>query len=421
MSEHQEIKITKQTDPAEEAQQQELAKMYASKKRPLCHCRNPGLEMYIAKIDDHYIVKRMPDTGALHAPTCESYEPPPELSGLGEVLGSAIKETADGKTDLNFNFSMIRFESSRIIVPKEDEDDLPSETKAVKAPPNKLSLEAVLYYLWDQAGLNKWSPAMEGKRNWYSIYYPLVSALTGKQAKGASLAEKFYIPEPLRLEKKDEITRRRVTRFASAISKKTNQRPCLMLLGEVKSFGPSKYGSALVLKHSKEHSFYLGKQLSDRVQRKHRDNLALLETGASRLMTIGTFSVSTNGITTVEELTFVPVNANYIPFDSSLEQSLINSLTEKHRHFTKCLRYNLDLDTPIASVVLNDTEPQQTAMYILPPESSANYIAAQHRLIEGSVLASWVWDVEKDFYPEIPPPPGGDEPITETADEEDDE
>jgi len=47
--------------------------------------------MYIAKVGNRYIVKRMPDTGQLHSPDCDSYEPPAELSGLGEVLGSAIK------------------------------------------------------------------------------------------------------------------------------------------------------------------------------------------------------------------------------------------------------------------------------------------------------------------------------------------
>ena len=33
-----------------------------------------------------------PDTGDAHATGCESYEPPPELSGLGEVMGTAIQE-----------------------------------------------------------------------------------------------------------------------------------------------------------------------------------------------------------------------------------------------------------------------------------------------------------------------------------------
>jgi len=42
-----------------------------------------------------YIVKRMPDTGSQHAPDCPSCEPPPQFSGLGQVLGSAIHRRPD--------------------------------------------------------------------------------------------------------------------------------------------------------------------------------------------------------------------------------------------------------------------------------------------------------------------------------------
>jgi len=55
--------------------------------------------MYVARLGEGFIVKRMPDTGSHHAPDCPSYEPPAELSGLGQVLGSAITEDpATGET-----------------------------------------------------------------------------------------------------------------------------------------------------------------------------------------------------------------------------------------------------------------------------------------------------------------------------------
>ena len=50
-------------------------------------CLVEGVEMYVARLGDGYIVKRMPDTGSHHAPDCPSYEPPAEFSGLGQVLG----------------------------------------------------------------------------------------------------------------------------------------------------------------------------------------------------------------------------------------------------------------------------------------------------------------------------------------------
>ncbi|KMQ81296.1 DNA polymerase III, gamma/tau subunit [Candidatus Burkholderia pumila] len=43
-----------------------------------------------------------------------------------------------------------------------------SRTASFKANSKKLTLRGTLlhYYLWEQAGLNRWSPAMAGKRSW---------------------------------------------------------------------------------------------------------------------------------------------------------------------------------------------------------------------------------------------------------------
>ena len=76
-----------------------VAEAHAAHQRPRCMCLVEGVEMYVARLGDGYIVKRMPDTGSHHAPDCPSYEPPAEFSGLGQVLGSAITEDpATGET-----------------------------------------------------------------------------------------------------------------------------------------------------------------------------------------------------------------------------------------------------------------------------------------------------------------------------------
>lgn len=84
-----------------------LAAIYKSKDRPVCLCRSPGVEMYVVHIADKFFIKRMPNTGGDHEASCGSYEPPAELSGLGEVMGSAIVESADlGTTSLKLDFSL---------------------------------------------------------------------------------------------------------------------------------------------------------------------------------------------------------------------------------------------------------------------------------------------------------------------------
>ena len=71
-----------------------LFETHGARERPLCLCRRPGVPMYVARVDSAVILKRMPLTGPHHDPTCDSYEPPPELSSRDEVLG-AIAEDAD--------------------------------------------------------------------------------------------------------------------------------------------------------------------------------------------------------------------------------------------------------------------------------------------------------------------------------------
>ncbi|TIT56876.1 MAG: DUF1173 domain-containing protein, partial [Mesorhizobium sp.] len=68
-----------------------LADAYRRKLRPLCLCQEPCPAMYIAQVGDQYIVKRMPLSGGGHDPSCSSYEPPDELSGLGLLIGGAIQ------------------------------------------------------------------------------------------------------------------------------------------------------------------------------------------------------------------------------------------------------------------------------------------------------------------------------------------
>src|SRR6187401_2771876 len=100
--------IGPETHAADEAGLQDaLTRARSAGVRPRCACTHDGVEMYTAKIAGHLIVKRMPGTGGEHAAECESYEPPPELSGLGQVQGSAIAEDTDaGVTTLRLGFSL---------------------------------------------------------------------------------------------------------------------------------------------------------------------------------------------------------------------------------------------------------------------------------------------------------------------------
>ena len=46
--------------------QQVLLDAHTHRVRPLCLCVDGGVPMYVARIGDRFIVKRMPDTGTVH-------------------------------------------------------------------------------------------------------------------------------------------------------------------------------------------------------------------------------------------------------------------------------------------------------------------------------------------------------------------
>ena len=180
-----------------------VADAHAAHRRPRCMCLVDGVEMYVARLagtDEGFIVKRMPNTGSHHAPDCPSYEPPPESSGLGQVLGSAITEDpATGETTLKLDFSMSKI-AGRSAMPTAGGD-----SDRVTSSGTKLSLRGLLHYLWDQADLTRWHPGFAGKRTWSTVRKHLLLAAENKIARGDSLRSRLYIPEVFSVEQRDAI------------------------------------------------------------------------------------------------------------------------------------------------------------------------------------------------------------------------
>lgn len=380
--------------------QTSLAQMHKAKKRPVCPCKTPGIEMYIAKIGDRYVIKRMPDTGPQHSPECDSYEPPPELSGLGDVLGSAIKEDADsGMTELRFSFSMSRMPGRKPAESTSDEDD------SVKTDGSKLTLRSTLHYLWEEAGFNKWTPAMAGKRSWYVLRKHLLLAAGDKLNKGRTLADQIFIPETFSQEKKAAMKQHWLGLVARLAPQTHGPKQLMILIGEVKEIMPSRYGGQLIIKHAPDIKFLMPEDLQKKMEKRFLDELMFhQDLSDTHLLSIATFSVNVAGTAMIEELALMPVTENWIPFETIHDKALIDLLVEQERRFTKGLRYNLPRDKPLASVVLSDTAPTPTAMYILPAEPEEEYHVAFEQLRSGSQLDSWIWDTSDFEIPELPPP-----------------
>lgn len=376
-----------------------LSSIYKTKDRPACLCRPGGIDMYVVSIEGKFHIKRMPNTGGAHDPACDSYEPPAELSGLGQVIGSAIIESTElGTTALKLDFSLSKSSGRAAPVPCSD------EAHSVRTDGNKLTLRALLHYLWEEAGLQRWTPAMSGKRNWGVIRKYLLQSAQHKSTKGTELNEILYVPESFTAEHKEAIEQRRSAQMSRVelVPGRASPRRLQLLIGEVKEIRPSRYGHKLVIKHLPSFHFMMNHDVHKRLTTRFDTELSLWDAiEGSHLLAVATFGVNQAGVAGVEEIGLMNVTENWLPFESRLEKSLLDALTREGRRFVKGMRYNLANSRPLATAVLTDTHPP-AALYIQPVGAGPDYTQALDELIRGSKTRSWIWHPDTGGMPAIP-------------------
>ena len=381
--------------------QDALTEVYALRLRPLCMCRPEGLPMYVANSHGRLVVKRMPMTGRSHDPSCNAYEPPDEVGGLGQLRGAAIQEDPEaGVTILNLGFPFTKGAVRKAPTPSE----APADT--VKVDKARLSLLATLHYLWREGELTRWSPGMAGRRFWGVVRRQLLWAAEGAKAKGQPLAERLYMPEPFSVDQKLEIGGRRTGVLARMmVAGPAKQRPLMLLVGEVKAFERARYDMRVVVKHSPDFSLFIAEEAYKRLSNRFQQELAAWNGVAnSHLMIIVLFSVPPAGSAQVEEAALMLTDEHWLPVDGGLDLALLGELVRDRRVFERPLRFNMAPGKPLAVAVLQDTATKPTALYIEPAGASEAFKEAAAKLIDWQAddLASWTWCAGEGAMPKLP-------------------
>ena len=383
--------------PNHEAWQRILLKGYASKLRPVCLCPQlgNGPSLYIALARGQYLLKRLPYSGPLHAPHCDHYEPPPELSGLGQVNGSAIHEELETNTTvLKLDFALTKGRSRQPGAASEVEHE------SVRSDGTKLTMRGLLHYLMDEAGLTRWTPAMTGKRSWFIVRRELQKASSSKVAKGQPLGDLLFIPEAFSSERATEI-RMRQREALARLSENTSAR--MLLLGEAKGFEKERFGMSLTIKHLPNDKLMMTQDFHDHVVSRFANQLQLwANVNTSKLLVFATVSRSSIGVLSLEAACLMNVNEHWLPFESMSEWELLAALHSAGRRFTKGLRYNLPSSKPLACAVLQDTGDKSTALFLVPEDAEAEYDQLWTELVEQSHLLGWAWQLASGAMPDLP-------------------
>lgn len=376
-----------------------IAAAYRDRLRPLCLCREPGIPMYVAAMGEQFVVKRMPLSGGQHDPACDSYEPPLDLSGLGPLMGSAIRlDPASGMAALRLEFSLTRTGSRAAPTPGG------SESTSVKSEGRRLSLRGLLHLLWNEAGLTKWTSAWAGKRHWWNIRWHLIEAAKTMLVRGAPLSEVLLVPEPFRAENKDAIEQRRAAALSGIQPQKNGPRKLMVLVGEVKEFQAARGGHRLVVKHWPGFPILLDERAWTRVQARFEAELALWAANdTSHLITVATFGLNAAGLAIIEEIALMVVAENWIPYESAQELHLVETLAKLREQSIKGLRYASPADQPIAAALLMQHRPRPLALFVVPASADDAYEAALEEMIASRPeMDSWIWHAGQEEMPTLP-------------------
>ncbi len=362
-----------------------LAGAYESSDRPRCLCCDEGVEMYVAR-HRQFVLKRMPGTGARHQSGCPSYEPDGHLSGLGELVGDAVLEPHPGRFDLHVNFPWTRVAGKA--VPRGEIH----EVAEVKGARRRMSLRALMHFLFHTAGFDRWSPAMEGKRNQAVLHKYLMEAAEGITVRGVSLAERLYVPEAFSESGRHEAARRRREKL-SVLMPGDGQSPLAIVLGEFKGCEASAFGRRIWIKHAPDAPLLVAARTWERIERGFG---ALLEarnadTGHRvRVIMAALIRARREHTYEVDTASLMLASEEWIPLEGIHELEFVRALVGQRRRFIKTLRYDARTAGAFPNALLLDTGAHAVPLHVMSAFMSRSERDAKYKSLQANAPC-WQW------------------------------
>lgn len=374
--------------------QDALAAVYESQERPRCLCVPGGIEMYVAR-HRQYVVKRMPDTGKQHHPDCSSYEPDPQESGLGELMGEAVLEREAGQVELRVDFPWTRTAARGVA-----RGEL-LEPAAIDVPKRRMSLRALTHYLFERAGFNRWSPGMEGKRNQGVIHKYLHEAAADVMVKGVTLDERLYVPEPFSETAHFDAAERRRAKLA-VLRPHDGQSPLALVIGEFKASDATALGRRLWIKHMPDAPLLVASNTWDRIERVFAPLFEAMDADTGhkvRLIFTALIRARREHTYEIDAASLMLTTEQWIPIEGIHELALLQALVSQRRRFIKPLRYDARSPTMFPNALLLDTGEAAVPLHVRsafnkPPERAAKGDAVA---VVGN--AAWLWVTDRDMPP----------------------
>ncbi|MES2956687.1 MAG: DUF1173 family protein [Pseudomonadota bacterium] len=375
-----------------------LAQVHHSAERPRCLCVPGGIEMYVSRRGT-FLAKRMPDTGGSHHPGCVSYEPDPASSGPGELLGDALRESPTGEVELSVDFPWTRMQGSG-----RSRRDARS-SRAVEEARRRISLHEVMHFLFERARFNRWTPAMEGKRNQGVLHKYLTEAAQDVRARGVSLAQRLYVPEPFSEATHSEAVRRRRARL-DVLRPIDGCSPLALVLGEFKTIDTRGSNHRVWIRHMPDVPLLVAGKTWRRIEKGFAPLFEARDAGSGgrvRLIMAALIRARREHTYELDAASLMLTSEHWIPVEGVHELPLVQMLVRQQRRFLKPLRYDARAASRFANVLLLDAGAAPIALHVLSPFMTAKERDAKEAAVRSDGRA-WVWPADEIVMPALPAP-----------------
>lgn len=373
-----------------------LAQVHETPERPRCLCVPGGVEMYVAH-HRHFVIKRMPETGSQHHPGCPSYEPELQQSGLGELLGEAVLESEFGTVELRVDFPWIR--SIGRGVPWGE----PQDASEIEVPRRRMGLRALMHFLFERAGFNRWTPAMEGRRNQGVLHKYLQEAAESIVVKGVPLNQRLYVPEPFSEAGKAAVAQRRREKLA-VLRPREGQNPLAVVIGEFKASEVTPLGRRVWIKHMPDAPLLMAAKAWERIERVFAPLLeARYADGGQkvRLMLVALIRARREHTYEIDVASLMLTSEHWIPVEGIHELPLVQALVDQQRRFVKPLRYDARNAAGFPNALLLDVGDSPVPLHVVSAYLDPKEQAAKALALKAGEETQWVWNTSESM-PTLP-------------------
>lgn len=365
---------------------------------PVCLCRKEGVRMYIA-YRNYYYLARCPNSGPEHAPYCPSYEPDPELTGRGIYAKNAVIERPDGFLSVKLGVPLQIRNTQKDESAEQEPSPSPSTGGGRRSEKkDSMKLSGLLNLLWENAGFNRWSPKMKGKRRYSVIQKYLYQASDKIFIQRKRLSEQMYIPEPFKQENANAINLRRQKLFREFTQNKQGLPKRMIVIGQVKKFGTSKLGYGIRLGHTPEGlMFWFEERLYRRLVKTidfAAPDLHNLDINYPIFVALAVERTKDHAWLATD-LGAMVTTKDYIPINSYDEAALCQRLIETDRYFYKPMNYD-DSKSCYPNFLLTDVGSSAVPLEIFAEKDSDLTIASRNQRIadyQEHDKPYWSWDV----------------------------